>query len=171
AERYGTAAALAEDLERWQRGEPIAARRAGRLERLAKWAKRRPAAAGVLGLVLFTVVLLCVGVGVFVQLRGNRSARDAAEQARSEAEEARSTAETSAASAVEARTAAEVEKGRADEARQVAEQERGNAHEARKLAEQQRERAEFLVYMCIGSARTGRLPSGRCGVFRDYDAL
>jgi WD40 repeat protein len=126
AERYGTAAALADDLERWQRGEPILARRAGRLERLAKWVKRRPAAAGLLGLVVFTVLLLFVGVGVLLQLRETSTARDAAE---------------------EARKSADAEKARADEARQVAEQERGNAQEARKLAEQQRERAEFLVYV------------------------
>jgi WD40 repeat protein len=45
--RYGSAEALAEDLERWLRHEPVRARRAGPWERLAKWSRRHPAVAGV----------------------------------------------------------------------------------------------------------------------------
>jgi WD40 repeat protein/predicted Ser/Thr protein kinase len=40
--RYRSAAALAEDLRRWQRSEPIAARRVSALERGVKWVKRHP---------------------------------------------------------------------------------------------------------------------------------
>src|SRR5262249_30316103 len=47
--RYATAADLAEDLRRFQAGEAITARRAGRLERAMKWARRRPATAALLG--------------------------------------------------------------------------------------------------------------------------
>src|SRR5262249_20706325 len=43
ARRYGSAAALAEDLERWLAHEPILARPVATWERLAKWARRRPA--------------------------------------------------------------------------------------------------------------------------------
>ncbi len=45
ARRYGSADALAEDLERYGRGEPIIARRVSAVERAAKWARRRPAVA------------------------------------------------------------------------------------------------------------------------------
>ena len=41
--RYEGASALAEDLRRFQAGEPIVARRISRLERVWRWAKRRPA--------------------------------------------------------------------------------------------------------------------------------
>jgi tetratricopeptide (TPR) repeat protein len=50
ARRYASARALADDLERYHAGEPIVARRAGPLERAAKWARRRPAAAALVAL-------------------------------------------------------------------------------------------------------------------------
>jgi formylglycine-generating enzyme required for sulfatase activity/tRNA A-37 threonylcarbamoyl transferase component Bud32 len=46
--RYGSARELAEDLRRFQAGEPIRARPVGRLERVGKWARRRPALAALL---------------------------------------------------------------------------------------------------------------------------
>jgi tRNA A-37 threonylcarbamoyl transferase component Bud32 len=48
AQRFESARALAEDLRRFLANEPILARPVTRLERLAKWARRRPAIAGLL---------------------------------------------------------------------------------------------------------------------------
>jgi tetratricopeptide (TPR) repeat protein len=48
AERYATAAALAEDLVLFLDGKPVRARAIGPLERCGKWAKRRPAVAALL---------------------------------------------------------------------------------------------------------------------------
>jgi formylglycine-generating enzyme required for sulfatase activity len=48
ARRYASAEELANDLRRFQAGEPIQARPVGRLERVRKWARRRPALAALL---------------------------------------------------------------------------------------------------------------------------
>jgi formylglycine-generating enzyme required for sulfatase activity/tetratricopeptide (TPR) repeat protein len=58
--RYASAGELADDLRRWLAGEPIAARPAGWLERAGHWARRRPAAASLLG------VSLLAGLGLAV---------------------------------------------------------------------------------------------------------
>jgi serine/threonine-protein kinase len=60
--RYASAAALAEDLGRFLRAESIAARRAGPLERLARWARRSPAAAALLAVTLL-VATTVLGAG------------------------------------------------------------------------------------------------------------
>src|SRR5262245_10805112 len=46
--RYATAAALVDDLRRFQNGEPISARRPGPVERCSKWVRRHPALATML---------------------------------------------------------------------------------------------------------------------------
>lgn len=54
--RYESATALALELERWLRDEPVRARRAGRTERLARWCRRNPGLA--IGSTLLLVLLL-----------------------------------------------------------------------------------------------------------------
>jgi tetratricopeptide (TPR) repeat protein len=63
--RYASAAALGEDLRRWQAGEPIQARRVGRVERGVKWARRNPAVAALLVLVVLAV--LGGGAGIYLK--------------------------------------------------------------------------------------------------------
>jgi eukaryotic-like serine/threonine-protein kinase len=54
--RYATAAALAEDLHRFQRGEPIVARRASVPERIGKWIRRHPTQSAMLAASLLLAV-------------------------------------------------------------------------------------------------------------------
>jgi len=56
--RYSSALALAEDLERWLKHEPIAARRIGILTRGRKWVRRNPSIAVMAAMLLALVVPL-----------------------------------------------------------------------------------------------------------------
>ena len=61
ARRYHTAEALAEDLERWLRHEPILARPSGAWEKTRKWARRKPAVAALMA-VSATALLAFTGL-------------------------------------------------------------------------------------------------------------
>lgn len=58
ARRYSSAQALADDLERWLKGEPIRARRVGIVERVGLWCRRKPAMAGMAGAALAVVMIV-----------------------------------------------------------------------------------------------------------------
>ncbi len=59
--RYATAAALADELERFARGEPVHARPLGPLDRLWRWARRRPAWASTIAALISAVSLGIIG--------------------------------------------------------------------------------------------------------------
>jgi WD40 repeat protein len=72
--RYASAEELAQDLERWQRGEPIQARSTGRLERAWLWARRNPVVASLSALLtIVTVALLAGAIGAALYFRGLNS--------------------------------------------------------------------------------------------------
>jgi hypothetical protein len=77
--RYASAAELADELERFLRGEPVLARPIGRLERGWRWARRNPSLAAAL---TAAVVFLVGGIVVasWFAVDANRQANDAREK-------------------------------------------------------------------------------------------
>jgi tetratricopeptide (TPR) repeat protein len=78
ARRYSLAEALAEDLERWLHGQPIAARPAGRAERAWRWCRRNPAIAGLIATVVILVAgtVAALAAGLVIVSRERATARD-----------------------------------------------------------------------------------------------
>jgi WD40 repeat protein/serine/threonine protein kinase len=111
--RYAGAAALADDLRRWQAGEPIQARRVGAVEHGWRWCRRSPALAASLAAVL---LLFCVG---FAGITWNYFK---AEAARHDEAGQRAAAESAREEESRQRTAADEARSREAEQRDKAEQ-------------------------------------------------
>ncbi len=90
ARRYQTAQAVADDLRRFLASKAILARPASRLRRVWMWARRRPAAAALIGVSVLAALLLAVGGWVSnARLEGlNAGLQDALREARALEEQA-----------------------------------------------------------------------------------
>jgi tetratricopeptide (TPR) repeat protein len=124
--RYSSAAALADDLQRYFNGETIQARPVGRVERFARWCQRQPVVAGLSAAVIVSVVVGLTLVLVHWQ----------------RAEEERDRAENEKLIAKEERETAEKQRKRATEEEETAKKALKDAEEAKKQAEKEKKRAE-----------------------------
>jgi eukaryotic-like serine/threonine-protein kinase len=81
ARRYPSAAALADDLDRFLNGQPVRARPVGAVEQAAKWCRRRPALAGTLAaLVVLGVASLATVTALWQRAVRARDAEGVARQ-------------------------------------------------------------------------------------------
>jgi tetratricopeptide (TPR) repeat protein len=74
--RYGSAEALADDLERWLKGESIVARPSSAWERARKWARRHRAATALVAVSALAAVGLAVGGVVYLEQRARLAEKE-----------------------------------------------------------------------------------------------
>jgi eukaryotic-like serine/threonine-protein kinase len=135
--RYGSAEMVAEDLQRWQAGEPILARPAGTAEKATKWIRRRPVVAGLSAAVFLASV---VGIAAFAWSYGETvTALEETEKARKQADDDRK-------DAIAAKKQADDEKKLAEIATEFAKTETARAEDQRKKAEANEKNANWRLY-------------------------
>lgn len=118
--RYASAEALADDLDRWGRGEPINARPVGNVERTWRWCRRNPLVAGLTTGVAAAILAGLVFSSYFAIQAQRRAEEAVRERARAEAQQAKAFVQKiwameSARQAEENADLAEAEKKRADQ--------------------------------------------------------
>jgi len=124
--RYPTALAFADDLHRYLQHEPVQARPAGAVDRILKWARRKPAVAALVAMgILGAITMLAASISVNFMLRASAERE-----------------KTQAANAM--RESAEAGKQRTEAMNQKAEAERQKAEAERQRTEAERQRSEAL---------------------------
>src|SRR5271166_2299229 len=81
-QRYPSAEALADDLDRWLRGEPIMARPVGQAERFWRWCKRNPVVSSLAGAVAASLFIGIVASTYFAVQASRRAFAESRERAR-----------------------------------------------------------------------------------------
>jgi WD40 repeat protein len=176
ARRYGSAEALADDLQRWLDGHPILARPAGSAERVVKWAKRRPGVAALVTGLVITALVGVAGVGwkwrhavaaEAVAVKAEKVARFRADEERKAKEEeksariaegkAREAAQEAQKQEVKAREEAEKAQKKETKARQLAEE----ATIKERLAREAAQLAEKKEAVARAAAETSRQQAER----------
>jgi serine/threonine-protein kinase len=122
--RYPSALALAEDLERFQLGEPILARPVGSVERLWRWCRRNPRIAlltGAVGLLLISVTAVSATAAVRISKEQQETLRqkEEADRQKQEAVAQRDRADENAIAAREAEKKATAQREVASQQRKL----------------------------------------------------
>ncbi|MCY2966228.1 MAG: protein kinase [Planctomycetota bacterium] len=146
ADRYSSAATLANDLRRFMAGEPVSVRAAGVVERAAKWARRKPTLATAYTLGLLACLLGSLGGAAIWQWRVAEQARRHAVSNKNEAVKAANAARTAKDGEAQERAAAVLARINAERARGVAEVARAESEVARAEADDLREKIEYTEY-------------------------
>ncbi len=183
-QRYLAARELAEDLDRFVAGQPIAARPISQTERVWRWARRNPLVTTHLALTTVGFVITAVLAGAWANSASEErrlrtlavAAREDADQQRIAAEAARDNLKEALQSAQLAQQLAEVERAiaaaaklAAEQAREQADQEAADARMQKQQAEAARAIAEDHLRIARGAIRLSLRELSRHPRFQDDD--